>query len=82
MERYRSDDDKVFVQRGIGGFDFKTPSASIIESIKSLRVSQYLGNTKEANSRGTSDNQGLLGVPVDDDDIEMTHFGESTKIVL
>jgi len=72
------------VHRGIGGFEFKTPSASIIESIKSMRLGQYLGNKAETSDRHKSDVQGLLGVSIDDEeiDVEMNNLDESSKIVV
>ena len=80
----RIEDQKVDVHRGIGGFEFKTPSASVIESIKSMRLSQYLGNKQEGSDRHTSDIQGLLGVSNDDDEIEieMNSLDESSKIIV
>jgi hypothetical protein len=78
----RAEDQKVNVHRGIGAFEFKTPSASVIESIKSMRLTQYLGNKQEAGDRRTSDIQGLLGVSNDDDEIEMNHLVESSKIIV
>ena len=82
LKRYlhsdRKEDELVSVHRGIGDND---KANSIIESIKSLRLSQYFGNKETSSDRLTSDNQGLLRVPVDDDDVEMTMIHDSTKII-
>lgn len=69
----RKEDEQISLHRGFdtGGYE-KNSAASIMESIKSIRLSQYFGTKHEAANRISSDNQGLLKVPLDDDDLEMT----------
>lgn len=79
MHSDRKEDEAVTVHRGICDND---KSNSLMESIKSLRLSQYFGNKETSSDRLTSDNQGLLRVPIDDDDeVEMTMIHDSTKII-
>lgn len=77
----REEDDNISIHRGMN-YE-KSPGGSLLESIKSLRLSQYFGNKEQNNNYSiTSDNQGLLKVPNDEDDLEMTIIDDSTKIVL
>lgn len=82
----RWDDDNISVHRGIGGINYNDrseKSESIFESIKSIRLSQYFGKNDAATiRRDSSDNQGLLKNPGDDEDLEMTIIDDSTKIIL
>ncbi|CAF0704914.1 unnamed protein product [Brachionus calyciflorus] len=73
-------DSNFSIHRGIDGFD-KTPSGSILESIKSTRIGQYLAG-KDANGFKKLDNQGLLNIPLDDDEMEMTVIHDATKLNL
>ncbi len=82
----RAEDDKVSVHRGIGGIKFNDrseKSESVFESMKSLRLSQYFGKSDAAAiRRDSSDNQGLLKNPGDDEDLEMTIIDKTAKIIL
>lgn len=69
-------DDQLSIHRGIDGYE-KTPTPSILESFKSIRFSQIF--SKDSSQNKLNDNQGLLNVPLDDDDIEMNTVYDSTK---
>lgn len=80
----RKEDEQISLHRGIEPTGYEKHSAtSIMDSIKSIRLSQYFGNKNEASvNRITSDNQGLLKNSNDEeDDLEMTILDNSTKIV-
>lgn len=69
-------DDEMSIHRGIDGFE-KTPNPSIFDSLKSIRFSQIFA--KDASQSKQIDNEGLLNIPIDDDDIEMTVVYDSSK---
>lgn len=69
-------DDQISIHRGIDGFE-KTPSNSILSSLKSSKIGQYFN--KDHTSKSNMDNQGLLNVQADEDELEMTVIYDNTK---
>lgn len=74
-------DDQISIHRGIDGFE-KTPSNSILASLKSLKLGSYLPNASRETSASKLpvDNQGLLNVHVDEDELEMTIVYDNSKV--
>ena len=68
----RMSDDQLSIHRGIDGFD-RTPTGSILESIKTSKFGQIFGkDTAFANNKSLNDNQGLLNLHMEDEEeIEM-----------
>lgn len=71
-------DSQFSIHKGVDGFE---STGSILESIKSSRIGQFFIG-KEMNNFKKLDNEGLLNIPMDDEDIEMTVVHDSTKIKL
>lgn len=71
-------DDQISIHRGIDGFE-KTPNPSILESLKSIRFSQIFSKDS-THDKQNYDNQGLLNMPLEDDDTEMNVVFDSTKV--
>ena len=69
LESGRREDEQVTVQRGIDEID-PTPPVSLIESLKSFKISQIFG--KDQFTKNTTDNYGLLNMTNDEDEIEMS----------
>lgn len=72
-------DDQISIHRGIDGFE-KTPSNSILASLKSFKLGTYLGGKDGLTSKSNIDNQGLLNIPIDDEELEMTVVYDNSKV--
>lgn len=77
-------DDQISIHRGIDGYE-KTPSNSILASIKSLGSylpggpANGMGKRDLSASKLHVDNQGLLNVHLDEDELEMTVVYDNSK---
>jgi Cu+-exporting ATPase len=65
-------DEELSIHRGVDGFD-KTPTGSLLDGIRSKIFKE------RSNSREYNDAEGLLTVPLDDEEIEMVSMIPSAK---
>lgn len=72
-------DDQLSIHRGIDGFD-KTPNGSILDSIKASKLGQMFSKDVASSNFQNNDNQGLLNVPAEDDEIEMSIIPNSSRL--
>ena len=85
VKYYHSDrkgDEKISLHRGLEGFDGFGKSSSYHSFLDSLKsINPFYTNRDSLSKINSADFQGLLNVPLDEDDLEMTIIHDSTKIL-
>ena len=85
VKYYHSDrkgDEKISLHRGLEGFDGFGKSSSYHSFLDSLKsINPFYTKRDSLSKINSADFQGLLNVPLDEDDLEMTIIHDSTKIL-